>query len=69
MVDRLKTHYFSVQVELLERIKHDAGGKLVEVGVSYVRRESGESKFKITQALKDATVLLKSAKERRIQTI
>lgn len=61
----LQTEYFSIQVELLERI-NELGAHIAEVPVTYVGRESGDSKFKLTPALKDATKLLKIAKDQRI---
>jgi len=64
----LETKYFSVQVELLEKIKKN-GGTLVEIPVHYLRRESGKSKFRFKSAVSDATTLIKIAKDNEIESL
>jgi len=64
ILDDIETEYFSVQVELLERIS-GVGGRLGEIPVHYLRRERGESKFNLTYAIKDATKLLKKRVRRK----
>jgi len=60
-----RTQYFSVQVEILEKaVKHDA--QIAEVGVTYLRREAGESKFDFNPAIKDAKKLLEIAGEKKL---
>jgi len=67
-VNNLRTKYFSVQVELLEKIKK-SGGMLGEIPVHYLRRESGKSKFGFKKAVTDATTLLKIARDNEIEGI
>ena len=62
----IKTEYFSCQVELLEKIKEN-GGNLGEVPVHYIRRDKGESKYNLTPALKDASILVEIARDRNIK--
>ena len=67
-LENMKTQYFSVQVEILDRIK-EAGGKLLEVPCTYVARESGKSKYDIKPAFEDSVNILKIAKDRQIGDI
>ncbi len=67
-VNNLRTKYFSVQVELLEKVKKN-GGRLGEIPVHYARRERGESKFKFKAAVSDATTLLKIARDNELEEI
>lgn len=67
-IKNLRTKYFSVQVELLEKIKKN-GGKIGEIPVHYLRRESGKSKFRFKTAVSDATTLLKIARDNEIESI
>ncbi|VVB52114.1 Glycosyltransferase AglD [uncultured archaeon] len=69
VISGVRTQYFSIQVELLERIKYDAKGKLSEVGVHYMRRISGKSKFKVKPAIQDATRLIGLAQKDRVNEI
>jgi dolichol-phosphate mannosyltransferase len=59
-VGDLQTKYFSAQVEILEKVRK-AGGTVCEIPVHYVRRESGDSKFRFNSAFKDATTLIRIA--------
>jgi len=68
VLNNLRTKYFSIQVELLERIK-EINGNIIEIAVHYLKREKGKSKFKFTPAIKDATTLLKIARDSEIQKI
>ena len=64
----MRTQYFSVQVEILDRIK-EAGGKLMEMPCTYVARESGESKYNIKPAVKDGMTILKIARDHEVDSI
>ncbi|ODS42462.1 MAG: hypothetical protein MSIBF_03835 [Candidatus Altiarchaeales archaeon IMC4] len=68
VLDNIRTKYFSIQVELLEKINEN-GGKLFEVPISYVAREDGESKFAYKPAMKDGATLLKIAGGAKIRRI
>jgi dolichol-phosphate mannosyltransferase len=67
-VKKLRTKYFSVQVEILEKIKNK-GGRLGEIPVHYMKRESGKSKFRLKAAMSDATNLIKIAEENELENI
>lgn len=67
-IKNLRTKYFSAQVEILEKIKKN-GGRIGEIPVHYVRRESGKSKFRFKTAVSDATTLLKIARDNEIELI
>jgi len=64
----LRTKYFSVQVELLEKIRKN-GGTLGEIPVHYLKREEGKSKFRFKTAVRDATTLLKIARDNEIEDL
>ncbi len=68
ILKNMRTEFFSVQVEILDRIR-DADGKMIEVPIHYVKREEGKSKFKLTPAVKDATTILKIARDDRINEL
>jgi len=65
-IENMKTQYFSVQVEILDRVK-EAGGKLLEIPCTYLARESGESKYKIEPAFMDGMHILKIATDHRVE--
>jgi dolichol-phosphate mannosyltransferase len=67
-IKNLRTKYFSVQVEILEKIKKN-GGRLGEIPVHYVKRECGKSKFRFNAAIRDATKLLEIARENEIEEL
>lgn len=68
VLGNMRTQYFSVQVEILDRIK-EAGGKLMEMSCTYTARKSGESKYKIKPAIKDGVNILRIAGERKVKNI
>ena len=67
-VVNMKTQYFSVQVEILDRIK-EAKGKILEIPCTYLARESGKSKYDIKPAVEDGMTILKIAKDRQVEDI
>ncbi len=67
-LENMKTRYFSVQVEILDRVS-EAGGKLLEMPCTYVARESGESKYNFKPAIKDGMNILKIAKDHQVEGI
>ncbi|MDD5111008.1 MAG: glycosyltransferase [Candidatus Altiarchaeota archaeon] len=64
----LRTKYFSVQVEIVERLTK-AGCCLCEIPVHYIRRDSGDSKFRFKSAVKDATTLVRIAGDNEIESL
>ncbi|MFH1402648.1 MAG: glycosyltransferase [Candidatus Altiarchaeota archaeon] len=52
-----RTNYFSVQVEVLDRISQ-AGGRITELPMHYRHRDKGESKFGLVPAIRDTFNLL-----------
>lgn len=63
--DDYRTQYFSIQVELLEKAR-TRGARLGEVGVTYLRRQAGESKFNFKPALRDGKKLIEIAAEKKL---